>query len=188
MSIKNKLLLGIVSGVIGLAFMSGATFAYFSDTEVTTNKVVAGTLDLGIVTEEDGIIFEFENKQPGDTFDYEFKLVNDGTLDIGEVNLFSSHEIYSRDGELIHNDFGSQIIVKDFSINGEIILDGTDEITLDDLTDNELLLIENFEITNVADIYVHFEFIDEGDQNQYQGNSLILEWTFEAIQTDGSDE
>lgn len=42
------------------------------------------------------------------------------------------------------------------------------------------------EVGESDDLIVQFEFVDNGqDQNVFQGDSLELEWTFEAQQTEG---
>lgn len=185
LNFKKNIALGMAAGLIGMALISGGTFAYFSDTVETNNRVVAGTLDLGIIgTTEEGVIFDFDNKQPGDTFDYFFELKNDGTLDIKDVKLFSNHTVLNKEGQIIENDFGSQIIIKSLMVNDEDIIHEKAGITLDDLQGLEVTMVEGFSVAEVVKVYVNFEFINEENQNEYQGNSLELNWTFEAMQTD----
>jgi|SRR5690625_759579 len=185
MAIKEKLGMSIFIGFLGIVLISSGTFAYFSDSVQTNNNVAAGTLDLGVMDiDEEGVLFEFENKKPGDTFDYTFSLRNEGTLDIKDVTLYSDHTIEDKSGELTDNDFDKQILLTSVKVNDEELIEET--ITLASLKDNEMILIENFDSGDEdAAVYVEFEFIKtDKSQNKYQGNSIELEWTFEAMQTE----
>ncbi|MFD1039944.1 TasA family protein [Virgibacillus byunsanensis] len=180
MNIKNKIMMSFVTGVLGVGLISGGTFAYFSAEVDTTNKIQAGTLDLGISDiEDDGVIFEFFNKKPGSTFKRSFTLTNDGSLDIKDVKLFSEHTV-RKDGKVIEDsDFASQIVIKSLKVNDEELIT---ETTLDDLEDFDI--IKNFEVDEIANIDVVFAFIEsDDDQNQYQGNKMELDWKFVASQT-----
>lgn len=183
MTIKEKLGMSIMIGFLGVVLISSGTFAFFSDSVGTNNRVTAGTLDLGVTDiDDDGVLFEFENKKPGDEFDYTFGLRNEGSLEIGDVTLYSEHTIKDKDGKVTENDFDKQILLTSVKVNDEEILE--EEVTLANLKDNEIMLIEDFDSGDEdAAVYVAFEFIktDEG-QNKYQGNALELEWTFEAMQ------
>jgi spore coat-associated protein N len=185
MAIKEKLGMSILIGFLGIVLISSGTFAYFSDSVQTNNNVAAGTLDLGVTNiDEEGVLFEFDNKKPGDTFDYTFSLRNEGTLDIKDVTLYSDHTINDKNGELTDNDFDKQILLTSVIVNDEELMEET--ITLADLKKNEMILIENFDSGDEdAGVYVEFEFIKtDKSQNKYQGNSIELEWTFEAMQTE----
>ncbi|MFA1821318.1 TasA family protein [Virgibacillus oceani] len=185
MAIKEKLGMSILIGFLGVALVSGGTFAYFSDSVQTNNNVTAGTLDLGVTNiDDEGVLFEFENKKPGDTFDYTFSMRNEGSLDIKDVTLYSEHTTRDKDGELTDNNFDEQILLTSVKVNGEDLIE--EGITLADLKDDEMILIENFDSGDEdADVYVEFKFIKtDKSQNKYQGNSIELEWTFEAMQTE----
>lgn len=187
MTVKKRIGIAFVTAVLGISLISGGTFAYFSDTKETHNRIEAGTLDLGIESGEDEeVIFEFENKQPGDTFDYAFNLTNDGSIIIGDVILLSSHLILNEEEHIINSDFGSQIMIQKMMVDEDVIIHEKEKLTLDDLQDIELALLENFDVEEVAEVYVKFEFIndEDEDQNEYQGNIIKLNWTFEAMQTD----
>lgn len=185
MTIKRRIGIGIATALLAMGLISGGTLAYFSDTKETHNRIEAGTLDLGIESGEDeGVLFEFENKQPGDTFAYDFNLINEGSLMIGDVTLHSSHLILNSEEHIINNDFGSQIMIKKMMVNEDVIINEKEELTLDDLQDNELALLENFDVGKEAKVYVSFKFINDEDQNEYQGNIIKLNWIFEAMQTD----
>ncbi|KPH76684.1 MULTISPECIES: TasA family protein [Bacillaceae] len=180
MSFKKNILMGMATGLVGMALLSGGTVAYFNDSEDTKNEIISGTLDLGVTNVSDGVLFEFKNKQPGDVFHYKFDLSNNGTLDIGKVTLISNHTV---DGK---KDFGSQIEVVSLKVNGEEKITSNKKVTLDDLkgVENAIVLLNNFpkESQNV-EVFVEFKFIQtEQSQNDYQGNTMNLDWTFEAMQ------
>src|SRR5690625_2387452 len=185
MAIKEKLGMSILIGFLGIVLISSGTFAFFSDSVHTDNNVSAGTLELGVTNiDDEGVLFEFENKKPGDTFDYTFSLRNEGTLDIKDVTLFSEHTIKNRSGDIEDNNFDKQILLTSVKVNDEELIE--EKITLGDLKDNEIVLIDDFGSGDEdADVYVEFEFIKTNDsQNKYQGNSIELEWTFEAMQAE----
>ncbi|GAB3804964.1 TasA family protein [Virgibacillus kimchii] len=185
MAIKEKLVMSMLIGVLGIVLVSGGTFAYFSDSVQTNNNITAGTLDLGVTNiDDEGVLFEFENKKPGDTFDYTFNLRNEGSLDIRDVTLYSEHAIRDKNGEITENDFDKQILLTSVKVDDEELIE--EEMTLADLKDEDVILIEDFGSGDEdAAVYAAFEFIQtDSSQNKYQGNSMELEWTFEAMQTE----
>jgi spore coat-associated protein N len=86
MTIKKKLSMGILTGVMGLSLVGGGTWAAFNDVEVKDNSFAAGKLDLD-VKDVDGVkaTFNLKNLKPGDYMTREFKLVNSGSLAIKDV-------------------------------------------------------------------------------------------------------
>jgi spore coat-associated protein N len=86
MTIKKKLGMGILTGVMGLSLVGGGTWAAFNDVEVKDNSFAAGTLDLD-VNDVDGVnaVFDLSNLKPGNHMTREFTLVNSGTLAIKDV-------------------------------------------------------------------------------------------------------
>jgi spore coat-associated protein N len=86
MTIKKKLGMGILTGVMGLSLVGGGTWAAFNDVEYKNNSFAAGTLDLD-VNDVDGVAatFNLSNLKPGDNMTREFTLVNNGTLAIKDV-------------------------------------------------------------------------------------------------------
>src|SRR5690625_4271734 len=101
MAIKEKLGMSILIGFLGIVLISSGTFAFFSDSVHTNNNVSAGTLELGVTNiDDEGVLFEFANKKPGDTFDYTFSLRNEGSLDIKDVTLYSEHATRDKNGEV----------------------------------------------------------------------------------------
>lgn len=72
------------------------------------STIQSGTLELRLSELEGGVLFEFENKKPEDTFDYSFQLSNDGSLEIDDITLVSDYTVTDADDEAINNsDFGS---------------------------------------------------------------------------------
>jgi spore coat-associated protein N len=208
MSIKKKLGLGIASAALGLSLIGGGTYAYFSDTEVTNNTFAAGTLDLSV---NPTTIVNVDNLKPGDIIVREFELINNGSLDISSIDLITNYTVNDAKGDNGSDDFGKHIKVLflenvDKTGDGWVIGDYNDvvaETTLYDLKNMTPDAVENLQswITwllglNGEDsglkagdsdlMYVAFEFVDNGkNQNQFQGDSLELEWTFIAHQTPG---
>jgi len=178
------MILALVTGAIGISLISSGTYAYFSDEVETTNKIESGTLKLGLTeAEEDGVLFEFSDKKPGDIFDYTFELTNDGSLDIGEVTLISDYTV-TGDGvkESVNDDFASQIRINSLIADGaDLIPEGSEGITIDKLED--LTILTDFKPDTTKKVHVEFEFMrTDKKQNQFQGNAMDLNWTFEAMQ------
>ncbi|MCM3398117.1 CalY family protein [Oceanobacillus profundus] len=195
MNIKKKLGAGIISAVLGLTLVGGGTFAYFSDTETTNNTFAAGTLDLAVNPTQ---IIEVDNIKPGDSMIRDFELQNNGTLDIDKVLLDTNYTVNDAAGDNTE-DFGEHIQVE-FLYNADKLDEVIYETTLAELKSltpeavNENVFYPLFgekglEVDSIDDLVVKFNFIDNGeDQNQFQGDSLNLEWTFTATQTAGEDK
>ena len=174
MSIKKKLGMGMMSGVLGLALVGGGTFAYFSDSEVTNNTFAAGTLDLAV---EPTTIIEIDNMKPGDSFIRDFELQNNGSLDIDKVYLETEYTVDDAEGDN-SSDFGEQIQVE-FLYNADKLDEVIYETTFEE---------QGLPAGTSDDLVVKFNFIDNGeDQNEFQGDSLNLTWTFNATQTAGEE-
>jgi len=204
MGIKKTLGLGVASAALGLSLIGGGTFAYFSDTAQSTATFAAGTLDLN---SDPSVIVDLKDLKPGDTIKRDFKLKNDGTLDIGSVLLKTSTFINDVGGNNGANDLASSIKVK-FLVNKDKsgILPGSEEkvvweTTLAALKSQTPDLVKNTgldaiwgtsEATGIKagtndGFTVQFEFVDNGqEQNYYQKDSLTLTWEFVGKQTDGS--
>ena len=197
--------MGIVTGAMAVSLIGGGTYAYFNDVETSTNKFTAGTLDLSL---DPSTIIDVANIKPGDTMFRQFKLVNEGSLDIKSVQLDTAYTV--TDAKLDNGvaDFGHHIKVNFIENAGHPETWFDDDSftvvyskTLAELTamTPEKLAVEledrgifrDYEKDGIpsgtADyLSVQFEFVDEGDQNIFQGDSLQLEWTFDAKQTAGS--
>lgn len=192
MGIKKKLAMGIATGVLGLSLVGGGTFAYFSDSEVTNSTFAAGTLDLNAEPTE---IINIDNLKPGDQMIRTFELQNNGSLDIARVLLETDYSVTDVNNDNTE-DFGEHIKVE-FLMNldkfDEIIYETTlaelKTMTPEAVAESAIIPIlgeEGLPSGTIDDLSVKFVFVDNGeDQNQFQGDSLELEWTFIAHQTDG---
>ncbi|PEE90347.1 cell division protein FtsN [Bacillus thuringiensis] len=194
MTLKKKLGMGITSAVLGAALVGGGTFAFFSDKEVSNNTFAAGTLDLAL---NPSTVVNVSNLKPGDTIEKEFKLENKGSLDIKKVLLKTDYNVedVKKDNK---DDFGKHIKVtflKNVDKHEKIVKQTTlDKLKGDTLTavDNDLsawFWDEKGISAGKSDKFkVKFEFVDNGkDQNQFQGDKLQLNWTFDAQQTAGEE-
>lgn len=190
MGFKKKLATGAMTMALGLTLVGGGTFAYFSDTEVTQNTFAAGTLSLET---NPSIIIEADNLKPGDYMIREFELQNGGTLDISEILLHTDYEVIDLEGD--NTEDLAEFIKIDFLKNAnkasEVIL-STTVAELQNMTPDAIQeglfypLIGEEGVLRAGDsdtLNMRIEFIDNGqDQNQFQGDTLKLKWTFEARQ------
>ncbi len=195
MNIKKQLGTGILSAALGLSLIGGGTYAYFSDSETTNNTFAAGTLNL--VAEPTEII-QVENIKPGDSMIRDFELQNNGSLDIDKVLLATDYNVADASGDNTE-DFGQHIQVE-FLYNADKLDEVIYETTLAELKEmtpeavNEhvfdpLLGEQGLPVDSIDDLVVKFNFVDNGeDQNQFQGDSLNLEWTFTATQSAGEEK
>ncbi|WP_186579910.1 CalY family protein [Aquibacillus kalidii] len=201
MGIKKKLGLGMASAALGLSLIGGGTYAFFSDSAETTSTFAAGTLDLNAKPTE---IINIGNLKPGDWMTRSFNLLNDGSLDIASVLLDTEYTIVDA-GENNTDDFGKHIRVNFLwnedkatlppNQNADNIIYQTTLAELKDMTPDAVenhvflpFLEENDGLkAGTSDkLYVQFEFVDnEEDQNEFQGDSLELKWTFTAEQEAG---
>ncbi|EEL88925.1 cell division protein FtsN [Bacillus cereus] len=197
MSLKKKLGMGVASAALGLSLIGGGTFAFFSDKEVSNNTFAAGTLDLALNPKT---IVDIKDLKPGDSVKKEFLLQNNGTLAIKDVKLATKYSIADAKGDNAGEDFGKHIKVK-FLWNWDKQSEPVYETTLADLqnVDPDVLAKDIFapewgekgglEAGTEDYLWVQFVFEDDGtDQNKFQGDSLNLEWTFNASQTDGEEK
>jgi spore coat-associated protein N len=193
MTLKKTLMKSFATAVIGIGLISGGTFAYFSDTEESSNVFAAGTLDLNM---DPSVLIDVENIKPGDSFTRVFNLANDGTLDIQEVLLHTDYEVIDAEGDNGDQDFGEHIEVEflyNNNNNDEVIY----KTTLAELRDmnptavNQHIMYpwlgeKGLPSGSVHEFLVEINFVDNGeDQNVFQGDALQLEWTFEATQNAG---
>ena len=194
MNLKKKLAMGIVTGAMAVSLIGGGTYAYFNDVETTNNTFAAGTLDLAV---NPTTIIDVNNLKPGDWMNRTFELVNNGSLDISQVLLSTDYTVKDR-GIANTEDFGEHIRVN-FMLNTDkpdapiiwTTLADLKTMTPDAVADR---YFPNWRedgglISGDSDfLYVQFQFVDnDDDQNQFQGDSLKLNWTFDAKQTAGSE-
>lgn len=199
MGIKQKLGLGVASAALGLSLIGGGTYAYFSDTAVSSpNTFAAGTLDLAVNPE---VMFKIDNMKPGDRMLRQFTLKNSGTLAIDKVTL-KTEILNSSDPDLANN-----LVVKFIENEGQLpegmkfdqwddnaglqvvtekTLAELTEMTVEDLAD-ELGMNEDGIRPNGGTDYLTamIVFKNEGDQNHLQGDSLSFKWTFTGEQGKG---
>lgn len=189
--------MGVASAALGLSLIGGGTFAYFSDKEVSNNTFAAGTLDL---TLNPKTLVNIDNLKPGDSVKKEFLLKNSGTLAIKDVKLATKYSVKDAKGDNAGEDFGKHIKVK-FIWNWDKQSEPVYETTLAELQtlDPDVVAKDVFapewsekgglEAGSEDYLWVQFVFEDDGkDQNKFQGDSLNLEWTFNASQTDGEEK
>lgn len=196
MGIKKQIGMGVMSAALGLTLIGGGTYAYFSSSETTNNTFAAGTLDLSV---NPTTIIDVGELQPGDSVTRDFELGNNGSLDIEKVTLDTDYSVIDANGDNT-DDFGSHIEVE-FLYNASKADEVIFQTTLAELKEmspeavNEHLFYpalgeEGLPADGEADdLVVKFNFKENGeDQNQFQGDSLNLEWTFNAEQATGEDE
>lgn len=193
MTIKKQVGFSFMTAVLGVALIAGGTYAYFSDSEVSNSTFAAGTIDLSLDRTE---IISIDNIKPGDSMVRDFELHNDGTIDMDKVFLDTAYEVIDGKGDNTE-DFAEHIQVE-FLYNVDKLDEVIYETTLSELEDmtpeavNENIidpiLGKGLEVGDSDDFVVKFNFIDNGeDQNQFQGDSLKLEWTFTATQKAGEE-
>ena len=198
MGIKQKLAMGILTGGLAISMIGGGTYAYFNDVEVNNSSFAAGTLDINVAGNDGAnAIINVSNIKPGDSMIRTFKLNNTGSLDVSKVLLSSEYKTTDAKGDNKGADFGEHIKVQ-FLINNdkgnEVIKNTTLKALKEyDATERDLLAwifgAENsgLKAKSSDTLTVKFEFVDNGkDQNVFQGDSLQLEWTFDAKQTAGT--
>ncbi|MFA1818913.1 TasA family protein [Virgibacillus oceani] len=195
MGIKKQLITAFSIFTLGIGLIGGGTFAYFSDTEVSSNTFTAGTLDLSV---DPTTIINVENIKPGDSFYRNFELTNEGTLDIEKVLLETSYSVTDATGNNGEEDFGEHVEVEFLYNNNNLdeIIYATTIAELAEMTPeaiNQHIMYpwygeKGLPVDSAHDFIVKFNFVDNGkDQNVFQGDSLELTWTFESLQTDGEE-
>lgn len=195
MNIKKTLGLGVASAALGLALIGGGTFAYFSDSAQSSASFNNGTLKL---SSDPAVIVDLGNLKPGDLITRDFKLKNDGSLDIPKVLLKTSAEVTDTDNNNGSHNLKEDIIVTFLNNNDkkqpEVLI-----ISLADLESQNPDLVarkilgtvlggENSGIKAGTEdtLTVQFAFKETFQpQNYYQGDKLKLTWTFEASQGAG---
>ena len=196
MSFFKKVSAGVVTASLGLSLMGGGTYAYFSDTETTNNTFGMGTLDVSVDPE---VIVDVNDLKPGDTILKEFKLGNEGTLDIKSISLLTDYNVIDAEGDNKGADLGDHIRVN-FLWNWDKESEPVFETTLSELQsmDPDTVAKDVFDplwkqrggldVGDEDTLWVQFEFVDNNeDQNMFQGDDLNLTWKFQANQTDGKD-
>ncbi|GIN90595.1 cell division protein FtsN [Siminovitchia terrae] len=192
MGMKKRFGKGMMTVALGAALIGGGTYAYFSDTETTNNTFAAGTLDLTLSPTE---IINVDNIAPGDSFIRDFELGNGGSLDIDKVLLETDYIVNDAKGD--NTEDMAEHIQVEFLYNVSNLDEVIFETTLAELKDmtpeavNQHIFYpeigdKGLPVGETHDLIVKFNFLDNGeDQNQFQGDSLKLTWTFNATQKPG---
>ncbi|PEL08216.1 TasA family protein [Bacillus sp. AFS017336] len=191
MGFTQKITKGVMTAAVGMSLIGGGTFAYFNDAVDTQNTFAAGTLDLGM---NPNAVVNISNIKPGDEIYREFTLENNGTLQIGKVLLdtkYSIDDVKSDNTEDLAKNIKVTIMYNTSSATNTVV-----ETTLYDLQNQQPDITEldsgvgmkpdGIVPGDKEKIFVLFEFVDNGkNQNQFQGDQLKVNWTFNA-QTEGS--
>ncbi len=195
MNIKKTLGLGVASAALGLTLVGGGTFAYFSDSAQSTAAFNNGTLSL---TSDPAVIVDLSNLKPGDLITRDFKLKNDGSLDIPKVLLKTSSAVTDTNNNNGSHNLKDDIIVTFLNNNDKkqpevLIISLADlESQSPDLVARKLLgTLLGGEKSGIKagtedKLTVQFAFKETFQpQNYYQGDKLKLTWNFEASQGAG---
>ncbi|MBG9540559.1 TasA family protein [Bacillus thuringiensis] len=196
MSFKKKLGVGVISAALGLSFIGGGTYAYFSDQVVTNNTFTAGTLDL---TMQPTTSLDLNQLKPGDKILKKFNLKNSGTLAIQDVVMKID---YTVNDDLENNqadDFGKHIKVQ-FLWDWDPAKSPVYETTLAELKEQGSAIVSKkvfaskwtesggLQPGKMDWFWMKFIFEDNGqDQNMFQGDSISLKMEFQANQTEGTE-
>lgn len=196
MGFAKKVSQGFMTAALGFSLIGGGTYAYFSDSVNTQNTFASGTLDLAVKPE---VVVNIKDLKPGDEIQREFTLANNGTLDISKVLLATDYTVQDKklNGAANSDDFAKHIKVT-ILYNQANATAPVVETTLADLKNStpDLTQIDDYFEGSRPDglkpgekekILVLFEFVDNGqDQNEYQGDTLQVNWKFNAEQVAGS--
>ncbi|MEK3874870.1 TasA family protein [Paenibacillus sp. FSL H8-0122] len=196
MNVKKTLGLGVVSAALGLTLVGGGTFAYFSSTSTSSASFNNGTLSL---QSDPSVIVNLSNLKPGDTVLRDFKLKNDGTLNIPKVVLRTSSAITDAQGDNGSHNFKDDIIVT-FLVNKDKKESPLLVISLADLEQESPDLVARGIVGAILggeksgikagtsdNLTIQFAFKETlQPQNYYQGDTLALTLNFEANQEKGT--
>ncbi|NRG43236.1 cell division protein FtsN [Bacillus sp. CRN 9] len=183
-----------MTAALGISLISGGTYAYFSDSFATQNTFAAGTLDLAVNPD---FVVNIDNIKPGDEIYREFTLENNGTLDIHKVLLHTQYVIEDAKGDnsddfaehikvtIMYNTSSATVPVVETTL-AELQSQQPDITAIDTFVGNEQIP-DGIPAGGKEKMFVLFEFVDNGqDQNQFQGDKLRVNWTFNAEQTAGN--
>jgi spore coat-associated protein N len=209
MTIKKKLGMGILTGVMGLSLVGGGTWAAFTDEEQAMNKFAAGTLNLQLEksngNELGATALDLSNMKPGDSKDYDIYFDNIGSLAIKEVWVSGERassgwidapapygetpsEFKNFEGEFLEQftikiSDGANLQTPFLSKNLKSFLEGN---TSKDAIANASEPGNGLPVANDRDfIRVTITFKDDGNQNKFMGDSAQFKLKFLATQYDG---
>ncbi|MED3079885.1 TasA family protein [Bacillus wiedmannii] len=196
MSFKKKLGVGVISAALGLSFIGGGTYAYFSDHVVTNNTFTAGTLDLAM---QPTTSLDLIQLKPGDKILKKFNLKNSGTLDIQDVVMKIDYTVNDALKNNQADDFGKHIKVQ-FLWDWDPAKSPVYETTLAELKEQGPEIVSEkvfaskwtesrgLQPGKMDWFWMKFIFEDNGkDQNMFQGDSIALKMEFQANQTEGRE-
>lgn len=196
MSFKKKLGVGVISAALGLSFIGGGTYAYFSDQVVTNNTFTAGTLDLAM---QPTTSLDLNQLKPGDKILKKFNLKNSGTLDIQDVVMKIDYTVNDNTKNNQADDFGKHIKVQ-FLWDWDPAKSPVYETTLAELKEQGSEIVSKkvfaskwkesrgLQPGKMDWFWMKFIFEDNGkDQNMFQGDSIALKMEFQANQTEGME-
>lgn len=204
---RRRLLGGVVTMGTAAAIGGVGTIARFHDEESSTVSVQAGTLDLqlsdsdeGFDEDSDSVTSEFTNVKPGEKFSDDITLRNIGSVEADHVELgFSYDEIESsgpngNDGgdtkpgsaegmakqfEVLELEYGDQYLLSnlvDANRNGRIDIDDlssrANDSVLDDLSPPPAAK------GGTRTFSARFQFVHDSENNDYQGDDLMVTITF----------
>jgi spore coat-associated protein N len=204
MTIKKKLGIGILTGVMGLSLVGGGTWAAFTDEEKANNSFAAGTLNLALLdknTDPLSQALSISNMKPGDSKEYEIYFDNIGTLAIKDIMMRGQLTGWQNgakpDGEIkadFENTQGQ--FLQQFLIS---VKDGTGADVFAEMPLEEFLSAgprdaialatvpeTGLPVENDLDkIVVKLTFENNTNQNKYMGDSAQFKLLFTANQQDG---
>ncbi|QDZ77012.1 TasA family protein [Bacillus cereus] len=196
MSFKKKLGVGVVSAALGLSFIGGGTYAYFSDQVVTNNTFTAGTLDLAM---QPTTSLDLNQLKPEDKILKKFNLKNSGTLAIQDVVMKIDYTVNDVLKNNQADDFGKHIKVQ-FLWDWDPAKSPVYETTLAELKEQGSEVVSKkvfaskwtesrgLQPGKMDWFWMKFIFEDNGnDQNMFQGDSIALKMEFQANQTEGRE-
>ncbi|MGH0792118.1 TasA family protein [Bacillus cereus] len=196
MSFKKKLGVGVVSAALGLSFIGGGTYAYFSDQVVTNNTFTAGTLDLAM---QPTTSLDLNQLKPGDKILKKFNLKNSGMLAIQDVVMKIDYTVNDVLKNNQADDFGKHIKVQ-FLWDWDPAKSPVYETTLAELKEQGSEVVSKkvfaskwtesrgLQPGKMDWFWMKFIFEDNGnDQNMFQGDRIALKMEFQANQTEGRE-
>jgi spore coat-associated protein N len=202
MGIKKQLGLGLASAALGLSLIGGGTFAYFNDTATLHNSFESGTLVLDLENAWNfPINFDLENIKPGDSWERQFVLANNGSLDFGDTFM----TVTSADNNALLDTLKVTYFVDASGTNaGEYLLINSKDITLREaiagqydgkiksqfIKDGKLNLTPTGQATGTDNRFrMMISFPEAGvPQNELQGLSVDVDFNFDARQVPGSHQ
>lgn len=196
MSFKKKLGVGVISAALGLSFIGGGTYAYFSDQVVTNNTFTAGTLDLAV---QPTTSLDLNQLKPGDKILKKFNLKNSGTLNIQDVVMKIDYKVNDAYQNNQADDFGKHIKVQFlwdwdpakspvYETNLAELKEQGSEIVSKKVFASKWTESRGLQPGKMDWFWIKFIFEDNGkDQNMFQGDSIALKMEFQANQTEGME-